>query len=66
VLTDFGLSVILGGFTNVSCRYSDGKTGAIAWAAPELLGYPSPQPSTESDTYSFACIMYLVRNMVLK
>ncbi|KAJ8586219.1 kinase-like protein [Rhizopogon salebrosus TDB-379] len=67
VLTDFGLSIILGGFTNVSCIYTDGKTGMVAWAAPELFiddasltkDVESPQASTKSDVYSFACLMYL-------
>ncbi|KAG1854806.1 kinase-like domain-containing protein, partial [Suillus subalutaceus] len=63
VLTDFGLSVILGGFTNLSVTYSDTKIGAQAWAAPELLFDPpdgkGPNPSPSSDVYSFACLMYL-------
>jgi serine/threonine protein kinase len=74
VLTDFGLSIILGGFTNVSCIYTDGKTGMVAWAAPELFiddaslakDVESPQASTKSDVYSFACLMYLVRGMLLE
>lgn len=64
VLTDFGLSVILGGFTNLSVTYSDAKIGAQAWAAPELFFDPpdgkGPNPSPPSDVYSFACIMYLI------
>jgi serine/threonine protein kinase len=66
VLTDFGLSIILGGFTNLSVTYSDAKSGgALAWAAPELFLDPpadgqGPNPSTSSDVYSFACLMYLI------
>ncbi|KAG1865395.1 kinase-like domain-containing protein [Suillus subluteus] len=64
VLTDFGLSVILGGFTNLSITYSDAKIAAGAWAAPELfLDTPDskgPNPSPSSDVYSFACLMYLI------
>jgi serine/threonine protein kinase len=71
VLTDFGLSIILGGFTNLSVTYSDAKSGgALAWAAPELFLDPpadgqGPNPSTSSDVYSFACLMYLVRDLPL-
>ncbi|OJA17908.1 hypothetical protein AZE42_09200 [Rhizopogon vesiculosus] len=71
VLTDFGLSVILGGFANLSCTYTEGKPGTAAWAAPELFiddaslsdeskDVQSPSPSKESDVYSFACLMYLI------
>ncbi|OAX32966.1 kinase-like protein [Rhizopogon vinicolor AM-OR11-026] len=71
VLTDFGLSVILGGFASVSCTYTEGKPGTVAWAAPELFidgaslindskDVLSPSPSKESDVYSFACLMYLI------
>ncbi|OJA19894.1 hypothetical protein AZE42_07020 [Rhizopogon vesiculosus] len=37
VLTDFGLSVILGGFADVSCIYTEAKSGTAAWAAPEFF-----------------------------
>ncbi|KAG2748279.1 kinase-like protein [Suillus brevipes Sb2] len=64
VLTDFGLSVILGGFTNLSVTYTDAKTGSPVWAAPELLLDPTctkgPDPSPPSDVYSFACLMYMI------
>ncbi|KAG1819810.1 kinase-like domain-containing protein [Suillus subaureus] len=66
VLTDFGLSVILGGFTNLSVTYTDAKIGgALAWAAPELFpdhqaDSKGPNPSPSSDVYSFACLMYLI------
>lgn len=64
VLTDFGLSVILGGYTNLSVTYTDAKTGSLVWAAPELLLDPTctkgPDPSPPSDVYSFACLMYMI------
>lgn len=64
VLTDFGLSIILGGFTNLSVTNTDAKIGTLAWAAPELCPDPpdskAPNPSTQSDVYSFACLMYLI------
>ncbi|KAG1731178.1 kinase-like domain-containing protein [Suillus paluster] len=69
VLTDFGLSVILGGVPNLSCTYTDAKPGTIAWAAPELLldetspsgkEVQSESPGPESDMYSFAYLMYLI------
>ncbi|KAG1749534.1 kinase-like domain-containing protein [Suillus lakei] len=64
VLTDFGLSIILGGFTNLSVTYTDAKIGTLAWAAPELFpdppGSKGPSPSPPSDVYSFACLMYLI------
>ncbi|KAJ8586216.1 kinase-like protein, partial [Rhizopogon salebrosus TDB-379] len=60
MLTDFGLSVILGGFTNLSYVYTDAKPGAAAWAAPELFNLDAPQPSKQSDVYSFAYLMYLI------
>lgn len=64
VLTDFGLSIILGGFTELSATYNDVKIGTLGWAAPELIP-DSPdsrgQNSTlPSDVYSFACLMYLI------
>lgn len=64
VLIDFGLSVILGGFTNLSVTYTNAKTGSPGWAAPELFPDPpcskGPIPSPPSDVYSFACLMYLI------
>ncbi|KAG2131271.1 kinase-like domain-containing protein, partial [Suillus bovinus] len=65
VLTDFGLSVILGGFNNLSVTYTDVKIGALAWAAPELLsdstdGVEQQNPTIPSDVYSFAWLMYLI------
>jgi len=61
MLTDFGLSVILGGFTNLSCAYPDAKVGAPAWVAPELVNLDGfLRPSKQSDVYSFAYLMYLI------
>ncbi|KAG1769000.1 kinase-like domain-containing protein [Suillus occidentalis] len=64
VLTDFGLSVILGGFTNLSVTYTDAKTGSPGWAAPELFPdapcSKGPSPSPQSDVYSFACLMHMI------
>lgn len=64
VLTDFGLSIILGGFTNLSVTYTDARTGSPGWAAPELFPDPpcskGPNPSSQSDVYSFACLMYMI------
>lgn len=64
VLTDFGLSIILGGFTNLSVTYTNAKAGALAWAAPELFpdtpDDKESNPSPQSDVYSFACLMYFI------
>ncbi|KAG1800663.1 kinase-like domain-containing protein [Suillus variegatus] len=64
VLTDFGLSIILGGFTNLSVTYTDAQMGTEAWAAPELFSDSHDSrghnPSLPSDVYSFACLMYLI------
>jgi len=65
LLSDFGLSVILGGFANLSCTYTGGKMGMPIWAAPELFfdeislskEVQPPKASTKCDMYSFACLM---------
>ncbi|KAG2126835.1 kinase-like domain-containing protein [Suillus clintonianus] len=71
LLTDFGLSVILGILPDLSCAYTDAKAGTLAWAAPELVLFDesstssskdeqSPPVRVENDMYSFACLMYLI------
>ncbi|KAG1769009.1 kinase-like domain-containing protein [Suillus occidentalis] len=61
VLTDFGLSSMLGDITGFSyLQRSCAQPGAIRYSAPELLmprdSDASIQPNIRSDVYSFGCL----------
>jgi serine/threonine protein kinase len=59
VLTDFGLSSMLGDITGFSyVARSCAQPGAIRYSAPELLmdSDTSIQPDIRSDVYSFGCL----------
>jgi len=59
-LCDFGLSTMLAGFHGTSF-FTSTISGSVRWAAPELYqvkdGVVAKGPSTESDIYSFGCVM---------
>ncbi|KAG2131262.1 kinase-like domain-containing protein [Suillus bovinus] len=59
VLTDFGLSSVLGDITGFSyLQWSCAQPGVIRYSAPELLRDPDApvQPDIRSDIYSFGCL----------
>ncbi|KAG1731193.1 kinase-like domain-containing protein [Suillus paluster] len=61
VLTDFGLSSVLGDITGRSyLQRSCAQPGALRYSAPELLNLresdASIPPDTQSDVYSFGCL----------
>ncbi|KAF8839860.1 kinase-like protein [Paxillus ammoniavirescens] len=57
LISDFALASIFDDDNPNLYRYIP---GAIRWLAPELLRAleESPKPSTESDVYSFGCVMF--------
>ncbi|KIJ10929.1 hypothetical protein PAXINDRAFT_85299, partial [Paxillus involutus ATCC 200175] len=59
LISDFGLSSILGEYDDETSYFKSHRHGSIRWVAPELLGEleESPRPSIESDIYSYGCIM---------
>jgi serine/threonine protein kinase len=61
-LTDFGSSHVLGGlFKDQMDEESTVWPGAIRWTAPELLSQPSGfELTTQSDMYSYGCVMFHV------
>ncbi|KAG2342556.1 kinase-like protein [Suillus weaverae] len=66
-LTDFGLATVLGGRLGDRTIGSNVRTGAIRWTAPELLkAHDQPAdsaPTTQSDMYSLARVMFHVRSI---
>ncbi|KAG1728736.1 kinase-like protein [Suillus paluster] len=63
-LSDFGLSVIVVEFVGTS-YFTSALSGTVRWTAPELLAIPEEDsatiiPTSQSDIYSFGCIMFQV------
>jgi serine/threonine protein kinase len=58
VVADFGVSFI--GMTNVGTTTSADFAGSVNWMAPELLTVDRPEPTKESDMWSFGCTCYEV------
>ncbi|KAG2134529.1 kinase-like protein, partial [Suillus clintonianus] len=62
-LSDFGLSVIIVDFVGTS-YFTSALSGTVRWTAPELLEIPEDDaiiiPTSNSDIYSFGCIMFQV------
>ncbi|KAF8835363.1 kinase-like protein [Paxillus ammoniavirescens] len=58
LISDFGLASILEEYNETS-YFKSHRPGSIRWVAPELLGEleKSPQPTIESDAYSYGCVM---------
>jgi len=60
-LSDFGLSVVVVEFM-ASSNYTSVFSGTVRWIAPELVAVPDEEdtitiPTTQSDIYSFGCVM---------
>lgn len=62
-MSDFGLSVMVVEFM-ASSYYTSAFSGTVRWIAPELVAVPEEDtitiPTTQSDIYSFGCIMLQV------
>ena len=69
-ISDFGLSIMRHGIDSMPISsIATSPRGTTRWMAPELhfpekYGFKSPNPTSSSDVYAFACLILEVRKIV--